>query len=374
MGIYDRHYLRSDGPAKQAAGRRIGSVLSTWSITTWIIVLCVGVFALDGFLPRQWVPMTHQLVPNHPPIDSGALAEGPREVLEIDPWGQPLRARAPLYFRSGGMLVQVGTQEYQRMRFLEAYLHFSTSRGIVTRAPDGRWVGFEFWRLIGFQFLHANLPHLAFNMLGLFFFGPMVEEYLGRKRYLAFYLLCGIFGALAYLLLNLGGYIASMQWPGVAVPGLVFNAPGTPLVGASAGVFGVLMAGAFLAPNAVVLFMFIVPMRLATLAYLLVAVAMATVLFHGQNAGGEAGHLGGALAGWYFIRRPRHLHGFFDFLGWVDPTSHHYRERGRPRRRAGVTRPSREEIDRILDKISVKGVHSLTTAEKHLLEEASRDG
>jgi membrane associated rhomboid family serine protease len=57
--------------------------------------------------------------------------------------------------------------------------------------------GFEFWRFISFQFLHANLSHLLFNMIGLYFFGSIVEQYLGSKRYLAFYLLCGVAGAAA---------------------------------------------------------------------------------------------------------------------------------------------------------------------------------
>ena len=64
-------------------------------------------------------------------------------------------------------------------------------------------------------------------------------------------------------------------------------------------------------------------------------------------------HLGGAIAGFYFIRHPHHLHGFFDFLGWADPTSHHYRHKGQERdsRRPPKT-ADRAEVDRILDKIS----------------------
>src|SRR5439155_10811223 len=158
---------------------------------------------------------------------------------------------------------------------------------------------------------------------------------------------------------------------GVHIPGLLFTGPATPLVGASAGIFGVLMAGAYLAPDALVLLFYFIPMRLKTMAYALVAVAFFTVLFGGNNAGGEAGHLGGAIAGFYFIRHPQHLHGFFDFLGRVDPTSHHYRRGRRMPRPAGVGSGD-AEIDRILDKIKVEGMHSLTTDEKRLLNEASR--
>ena len=96
--------------------------------------------------------------------------------------------------------------------------------------------------------------------------------------------------------------------------------------------------------------------------------AEVSVLFGVQNAGGEAGHLGGAIAGFYLIRNTDKLHGFFDFLGRVDPTSHHYR--GPRAIRRGATTP-RHEVDRILDKISADGLHSLTEREKRVLREAS---
>ncbi|MBT5366049.1 MAG: rhomboid family intramembrane serine protease [Phycisphaerae bacterium] len=236
--------------------------------------------------------------------------------------------------------------------FLKDWLHLSTTHSIL---------GVQYWRFIGFQFLHANFQHLLFNMIGLYFFGPLVEQYLGGKRFLAFYLLCGIFGAVLYLLLNLGGLIF-----GDSIPGFLFNDPSTPLVGASAGVFGILLAGAFLSPNIKVLVFFIIPMRLSTMAYGLVALALFTVFFGKNNAGGEAAHLGGAAAGWYFIRNPHHLNGFFDFLGKADPTSKHFALRGK--------KENLEEVDKILDKIHKKGLHSLSEKEKKLLHDASRKG
>ena len=106
------------------------------------------------------------------------------------------------------------------------------------------------------------------------------------------------------------------------------------------------------------------------------ALAIFTILRDGPNAGGEAGHLGGALAGAYFIRRPHHLHGFFDFLGKVDPTSERFRFRA-AKAKAKIPsnrgRANDEEVDRILDKISQKGLHSLTPKEKEILNRASKD-
>lgn len=288
MGIHDREYARPNQP-RGFGGYSGGSrQRKPMSVTTWIIVICAGIYFLDPFL-------------NY---------------------------------------------------FLVDWLHLSTNHAI--------W-GVQYWRFIGFQFLHANFQHLLFNMIGLYFFGPLVEQYLGGKRFLAFYLLCGIFGAVLYLILNLGGYVF-----GDSIPGLLFNDTATPLVGASAGVFGILLAGAFLAPKVKVLVFFIIPMKLSTMAYLLVCVAVFTVLFGKNNAGGEAAHLGGAAAGWYFIRNPHHLNGFFDFLGKADPTSKHFawKERG----------ASQGDIDRILDKIHKKGLNSLSAKEKKILHEASRKG
>src|SRR5262249_21154560 len=144
---------------------------------------------------------------------------------------------------------------------LQAYGHFSTALGFF---------GLQLWRFITFQFLHASLMHVLMNMFGLWVFGGMVEEYLGSKRYFAFYLTCGIFGGVSYLALNFLGNL----FPPVHLPFLLPDSIYTPLVGASAGVFGVIMACAFIAPNAmVVLFFPPVPLRLKWLAYGYVALA-----------------------------------------------------------------------------------------------------
>ena len=110
------------------------------------------------------------------------------------------------------------------------------------------------------------------------------------------------------------------------------------------------------------------PMRLRTLAYTLVAVAMATLFLGSGNAGGEAAHLGGAIAGFWLIRRPHLLHRLFDWMGTVDPTSRSRRVRRNQAR--GVVEIA--EIDRILDKIRRQGLHALSEAERQALREASR--
>jgi membrane associated rhomboid family serine protease len=152
----------------------------------------------------------------------------------------------------------------------------------------------QIWRFLTFQFLHASLGHIFFNMLSLYFFGPLIESYLGPRRFLTFYLLCGIAGAVSYLLLWMLGILIAYSW--------------VPLVGASAGIFGILIASAKIAPDAQVFLLFPpIPLRLKTLAWILLGIAAFTVIAGGNNAGGQAAHLGGAALGYVLIENPRIL-------------------------------------------------------------------
>lgn len=388
MGLSDRDYMHERG-GRPSFSPTQGLGLRGISVTLWLIILCVGIYVVDGFLPMRWELMRVQWS-DAPEIR--AMTDAQRQALlpTLTPSrlvvpGRPGQPIVPgmrgyrLLSEAGGR--DVAREEYRAVPFLNSLLYFSTSRALVHQTPDGSLRGFEFWRFIGFQFLHAGIWHLAFNMIGLWFFGPIVERTLGGKRFLAFYLLCGIFGALMYLLLNAAGSALIMFFGAHAAdwaPFVLFNDPATPLVGASAGVFGILMAGAYLVPHATVLVYGVLPMRLDTMAYVLVVIALLGVFFRWDNAGGEAAHLGGAIAGYYFIRHPHHLHGFFDFLGRVDPTSRSRRARlrGDPLR-AGEERfvprgaaADPREVDRILRKVSEQGIHALTGAERETLRRA----
>lgn len=310
MGIYDRDYQREQPKGRWGGGgggvgerRGIGHPRA-WSVTLWLIVINVVVHFVGLLLLSR---------PN------------------------------PYYPGSWSLLHQLG--------------HFSVYEGFQR---------LEVWRLVTFQFLHDpnSIFHILFNMFGLWVFGPMVEQALGRKKYLAFYLMCGIAGGLLYLLLNLLG---AMNIP---LPGVLTASPRTPLVGASAGVFGVIVACAYIAPEARVQLLFPpIPLKMSFFAYGYVAIAAFNLLFGGHNAGGDAAHLGGAIAGFFFIRRPHLLADFFDVLGDSRPP-----QGGRRGKRAkGPRAPASNEVDRILDKVSREGIGSLTAKEKKILEKASRD-
>ena len=164
----------------------------------------------------------------------------------------------------------------------------------------------ELWRLITYQFLHAGVAHLIFNMWALYFFGPAVEEAMGQGRFLAFYLSCGVAGALFSSLLAALGFFDVPLSPDLQILlRHIADYTGyahlelwqlTSMVGASAGIYGVLVAVAFLYPGLRIRLIFPpVEMTMRTFALVVLGLAVLTVMVNGQNAGGEAGHLGGII-------------------------------------------------------------------------------
>jgi membrane associated rhomboid family serine protease len=301
MGIYDRDYVRDRRGPASGGGAGLASIRFL-SVNAWLIIVNVGVFVFQGLLAS------------------------PNLAKPVAGW--PHYAMDPLMY----------------------FGHFSTTRGIFAA---------EVWRLVTFQFLHGSLLHLFFNMFGLWVFGSIVEQYLGSKRYLAFYLVCGIFGGLMYVVLNLAGQT------GIPIPGALGNNMATPLIGASAGVFGVIVACAYISPNSVVQLLFPpIPLKLKYFAYGYVAIAMISLIAGTSNAGGEAAHVGGAIAGFFFIRRSHLLRDFFDVF------EDSRKKPPKPRKR---TRAEDAELDRILAKIKAEGVHSISERERRILRSATDD-
>jgi membrane associated rhomboid family serine protease len=386
MGMQDRDWIRTPSGSNRSSmgagpnGAGAMAQLRMLSATTWLIIACVAVYLVDGLTRPVGAALENPNAWTLVAINQTEAAKTATNKRIIPPFNEPpslARQLGPHDFQAQRKIMVDGKEEgsiaYNNMPLMKRWGFFSTATALVGFNAQGQMQGVEFWRFISFQFLHADMVHLFMNMFGLWIFGPLVERALGAKRFLAFYLLCGIFGALCYLLLNATGN--ALSFFGIYdVPGLLFNDTHVPLVGASAGVFGVLLAGAYLAPSATVLLFFIIPMRLVTLAYGLVIVSVLTLLFRNtsplSNAGGEAAHLGGALAGFYFIRRPHHLHGFFDLLGRIDPTSRSSKAR-RATSKSGRALDD-AEIDRILAKIHAKGLQSLSAREKKILRESSR--
>lgn len=217
--------------------------------------------------------------------------------------------------------------------------------------------GLQLWRLLTYQFFHHGFLHLLFNMIGLFFFGPMIERWFGSRRFLAFYLLCGVSGSLTLIPLSF-------------IPSVSFVTPGTGLVGASGSIFGILAAAAVLFPHMrVMLLIPPIPMSMRTMALIFLGIAALSLIAGSPNSGGEAAHLGGALLGFILVKNAR-------WLDWADVGASSLKQNWTQKsveRTAERKRQQELEVDRILDKVRDKGIASLTSREKKTLARATDD-
>lgn len=215
------------------------------------------------------------------------------------------------------------------------------------------------WEFVTFQFLHGSLGHVLFNSIGIFFFGPWMERWWGSKKFLLFYLLCGAAGAAFFTLL-------------VALD-LVPGGVDSPLIGASAGLMGIFIGVAVIAPHLRVALLFPpIELSMRQLAIGLMGISVGAILLSlGGNEGGEAGHLGGAILGFILMRYPWLLGGGSSAAS-RQPLE--FPPRAAPKLRPRTVLPTDEEsaVDLILDKVSRDGFQSLTQAERDLLRQASQ--
>jgi len=148
---------------------------------------------------------------------------------------------------------------------------------------------FQPWQLVTYAFLHGGLMHIFFNMLALYMFGGQIERLYGPRFFLLYYFGCVVSAALVHLVIT--------AWMG---------APQVPMVGASGGVYGLLLAFAVHFPHQKILLLF-PPIPLP--ARVFVAAFAALELFFGitQTAAGVAhfAHLGGMVGGWLMIQYRR---------------------------------------------------------------------
>ena len=155
--------------------------------------------------------------------------------------------------------------------------------------PTGSAPSFMPWQLLTYAFLHGGFAHIAFNMLALVMFGAPLEYTWGERRFLTYYLVC-VFGAGLCQLL-----VASMA---VSQGELAY-----PTVGASGGVFGLLLAYGMLFPNQRVMLLFPpIPMKARTLVILYGVFELSLGLTGLQPGVAHFAHLGGMLFGWLLIR------------------------------------------------------------------------
>jgi membrane associated rhomboid family serine protease len=222
---------------------------------------------------------------------------------------------------------------------------------------------FQPWGPFTYMFLHGDVMHLAVNMLVLFFFGPPLEARWGAREFLRFYVVCG-----------LGGVVLSLVFQPVMI------------VGASAAMYGLMLAFAMNWPTAPIYVWGIFPVQARYLVGFLGVVALlsATTSAEGSSVAHFA-HLGGLLAGFLYLKADWRPSSVFDGI----------RRGTSPRRRRlaivprdengdehpGVASRGRrlredaalyDRVDAVLDKISAQGMASLTAEELQLLDEVSR--
>lgn len=221
------------------------------------------------------------------------------------------------------------------------------------------------WTFVTYMFVHAGLLHLLANMLMLYVFGTAVESRMASRNFILYYLYCGV-GAAVFSLL-LGGIM-----------------PVGAFVGASGAVLGVAVAFAYFWPDAeLIVFPIPVPIKARTLVLGLVALDVIGSRLWPNDGIAHLAHVGGALFGFFFFKVQS-----FSRRSPAEPTRTVERVvmvqsgSSEPERRTPVTpmRPRRgveadpvtAEVDRVLDKISQRGISSLTPAERKFLDEVAR--
>ena len=155
--------------------------------------------------------------------------------------------------------------------------------------PGGFESNFAPWQLVTYSFLHGNLAHIFFNMLALYMFGSEIERLFGSRFYALYYFACVVSAAICHLV----------------VTALMGSAP-VPMVGASGGIYGLLLAFGIYFPHRRVLLLF-PPIPLPARVFVFGFAALELVLGITQTAAGVAhfAHLGGMLGGWLMIQYRR---------------------------------------------------------------------
>ena len=159
---------------------------------------------------------------------------------------------------------------------------------------------FHTYQFITYMFLHANFEHIFFNMFALWMFGRGLEYDLGSRRFLTYYIVCGIGAGLIQLGVNWIEYAAAAADPGVP-PALLARYAHTYTIGASGAVFGLLLAFGLLHPNNVIMLVF-PPIALKAKWFVVIYGVIELVAgISGRGGVAHFAHLGGMLFGWLLL-------------------------------------------------------------------------
>ena len=335
MGLGDRDYMRSSQPVGVSWGSNRPTLGRQWSVLSILIAINIGIFILQYLfqLLGDTIPVTDEY--GRRIVDRFGESQ-----TEFRPWGG---ASAKMVFEHGHV-----------------------------------------WTLFTYMFVHGGFLHILVNLILIYACGRALQTMLGEKHLLQVFLFAGVIGGLAQILFSL------------------FENPSIPVVGASACAFGLLVALAVLIPEQEVsmLLFFVIPLRLRLkyLASSLVGLAVVFLVIDLVVSGnvpmvsgvGHAAHLGGALAGWMYVRMA-------GAQARVRKRAFRGRRRGARQERADgrsslestkivstnlvkevdgvvieIDEFAMKRIDDLLEKISEQGMGNLTEEERRVLEEYSR--
>jgi len=228
------------------------------------------------------------------------------------------------------------------------------------------------WSIITYFFLHTEFLHILFNLLWLYWVGSILQEYLGNSKTYKVFFGGGIFGGFIFIF---AFNIFPVFYDSVQM---------AHAMGASAGVLAIVVATATLLPDYPLMLLFFGNVKLKYIA--LVSIVLDLISIPSSNAGGHIAHLGGAFFGYLFIKmmysRSNFIVGINKYFSELSANLRpgkssnlkiHYKSQRIKIEERDKNKPSQEEIDKILDKISKNGYESLSKTEKDALFNASKE-
>ncbi len=260
--------------------------------------------------------------------------------------------------------------------YAEVFKNFAMPTALFSEYHSNLFI-YKPWTFITAFFTHKSFGHILYNMLGLYWFGSILRDFLGDRKLLGVYMIGGMVGSLSMLVLfNLVPYFAGSNGIGL---------------GASAAVFAIAAAAATKFPDYKLNLMFIGPVKIQYIV--LVYVFLSFLGLKADNVGGEVAHLAGALIGFIYIKQlDKGIDLGSPILSVIDFGASFFKPKSKikvshrgAKRTASkkstfsskkktndlVVESDQDEIDAILDKISQSGYESLTKEEKQKLFNAS---
>ncbi|MFL5728293.1 MAG: rhomboid family intramembrane serine protease [Cytophagaceae bacterium] len=259
------------------------------------------------------------------------------------------------------IVVRISQNEAMAEAFAWVYLQFHLPSDFFEfiRKP---WTIFTYFfghNVFNHKTQFIDIFHILFNMIFLYWFGKLIMEYIGNRRFINIYILGGLIGGLIYLLaFN-------------SIPYFINNP--SLLIGSSGSVYAIAVAAATLLPQHRFHLLLLGPVRIIYIVAFYIFISIIGTIE--SNAGGNICHLGGALLGFTYIRL---LHRGYDMGKPINVISGWFRNIGKPRMKVysnkniDLSTPSQAEIDSILDKINRSGYKSLSKEEKEKLLRVSK--